>query len=307
MLRFIFKRFLEAIPVLLIVATLTFFLLKRMPGGPFDAEKVTTPEIKRQIEAYYGLNKPAAQQYFDYMKRLIFHGDLGPSYKYFGWSVNELLATSLPVSLELGCYGLAFALTFGLIAGILASLKKNTAGDYIPMSIATFGICIPSFVTGPLLILVFGILLGWYNTSGWFFPRDRVLPAITLGLYYMAYISRLARGGMLEILNQDFIRTARAKGASEWRVIWKHSLRGGLLSVVSFLGPAISGLVTGSLVVETIFGIPGAARFFVMAAFNRDGPMLMGTTLVYAVLIIVMNLLVDIAQVWLNPRLRFEE
>jgi oligopeptide transport system permease protein len=307
MLRFIFKRFLEAIPVLFIVATLTFFLLKMMPGGPFDTEKAVAPEIKQQIEAYYGLNKPVWRQYVDYMDRLVLHGDLGPSYKYFGWSVNELLASSLPVSLELGCYGLTFALTFGLVAGVIASLRKNTAGDYIPMSFATLGICVPSFVTGPLLILVFAILLGWYNSSGWYFPRDRVLPAITLGLYYMAYIARLTRGGMLEILSQDFIRTARAKGASEWRVVWKHSLRGGLLSVVSFLGPAISGIVTGSLAVETIFQIPGAARFFVMAAFNRDGPMLMGTTMVYAVLIIVMNLLVDIAQVWLNPRLRFEE
>ncbi|HWC58749.1 MAG TPA: ABC transporter permease subunit [Verrucomicrobiae bacterium] len=306
MLRFIFKRILEAIPVLLIVATITFFLLKFMPGGPFDTEKVTTPEIKAQIEAYYGLNKPVLQQYFDYMGRLIFHGDLGPSYKYFGWSVNELLAGSLPTSIELGIEGLFFALFFGLIAGIIASLRKNTAGDYVPMSVATLGICIPSFVTGPLLILIFGIKLGWFNTSGWFFPRDRILPAMTLGLYYMAYISRLTRGGMLEILNQDFIRTARAKGASEWRVIYKHSLRGGLLSVVSFLGPAISGLVTGSLVVETIFDVPGAARFFVLAAFNRDGPMLMGTTLVYAVLVIVMNLVADIMAVWMNPRLRFE-
>src|SRR6185437_329739 len=159
MLRFIFKRVLEAIPVLLIVATLTFVLLKIMPGGPFDTEKVTTPEIKKQIESYYGLDKPVWKQYVDYMDRLIFHGDLGPSYKYFGWSVNELLAGSLPISLELGCYGLAFALVFGLIAGIIASLRKNTAGDYVPMSIATLGICIPSFVTGPLLILIFGIWL----------------------------------------------------------------------------------------------------------------------------------------------------
>lgn len=307
MLRFIFKRFLQAIPVLFIVATATFFLLKQMPGGPFDTEKAMPPEAKKQIEAFYGLDKPVGVQYVNYLKNLILHGDLGPSQKYIGWSVNELLASSLPVSLELGCYGLAFALVFGLIAGIVASLKKNTAGDYVPMSLATLGICVPSFVTGPLLILLFAIKVGWFNSSGWNFPRDRVLPAITLGLYYMAYIARLGRGGMLEILNQDFIRTARAKGASQWRVVWKHSLRGGLLSVVSFLGPAVSGIITGSLVVETIFQIPGAARFFVMAAFNRDGPMLMGTTLVFAVLIIVMNLLVDIVQVWLNPRLRFEE
>jgi oligopeptide transport system permease protein len=306
MLRFIFKRFLEAIPVLLIVATLTFFLLKIMPGGPFDTEKVTTPEVKQQIEAYYGLNKPMWRQYVDYMERLVFHGDLGPSYKYFGWSVNELLASSLPVSFELGLEGLFFALFFGLLAGILASLRKNTLGDYIPMSIATIGVCIPSFVTGPLLILFFALGLGWFNTSGWFFPRDRILPAMTLGLYYMAYISRLTRGGMLEILSQDFIRTARAKGASEWRVVWRHSLRGGLLSVVSFLGPAVSGIVTGSLVVETIFQVPGAARFFVNAATNRDGPMLMGTTLVYAALVVAMNLLSDIIAVWANPKLRFE-
>ncbi len=306
MLRFILKRFLEAIPVLFIVATITFFLLHRMPGGPFDTERPMTPEAKKAIEAYYWLDRPVWQQYVHYMERLVFHGDLGMDQKYFGWSVNELLASSLPVSLELGLEGLCFALIFGLIAGITASLRKNTYGDYIPMSIATFGICIPSFVTGPLLILVFALGLGWFNASGWFFPRDRVLPAMTLGLYYMAYISRLARGGMLEILNQDFIRTARAKGASEWRVVRKHSLRGGLLSVVSFLGPAVSGIVTGSLVVETIFQIPGAARFFVNAASNRDGPMLMGTTLVYAALVIVMNLIADIVAVWMNPKLRFE-
>jgi oligopeptide transport system permease protein len=306
MLRFIFKRFLEAIPVLFIVATATFFLLHRMRGGPFDTERPMTPEVKKAIYAAYWLDKPEWQQYLHYMDRLILHGDLGMSQKYFGWSVNELLAGSLPVSIELGLEGLFFALFFGLIAGILASLRKNTLGDYIPMSIATFGICVPSFVTGPLLILFFAIGLGWFNSSGWFFPRDRILPAMTLGLYYMAYISRLARGGMLEILNQDFIRTARAKGASEWRVVWRHSLRGGLLSVVAFLGPAVSGIVTGSLVVETIFQVPGAARFFVNAASNRDGPMLMGTTLVYAALVIAMNLVADIVAVWLNPRLRFD-
>ena len=305
MFRFIAKRIFETIPVLLIVATLTFFMMKKAPGGPFDTEKATTPEIKAQLEAQYGLNKPVFQQYLDYMGQLM-RGDLGPSFKYAGWSVTELLAGAFPVSLELGCYALAFAMTFGLIAGIIASLKKNTAGDYIPMALATLGICLPTFVTGPLLILVFGTLLHWFNTSGWDFPSDRVLPAITLGLYYTAYVSRLTRAGMLEILNQDFIRTARSKGASEWRVVWRHSLRGGLLSVVSFIGPAISGLVTGSLVVETIFQIPGLGRFFVMAGFNRDYTMVMGTVLFYAVLIVVMNLLVDIVQVWMNPKLRFE-
>jgi oligopeptide transport system permease protein len=305
MLRFIAKRFLETIPVLLIVATLTFFMMKMAPGGPFDTEKATTPEIKAQLEAQYGLNKSVFGQYLDYMGQLL-RGDLGPSFKYAGWSVTELMWGAFPVSLELGCYALAIALTFGMIAGIIASLRKNTASDYLPMTFATMGICLPTFVTGPLLILVFGILLGWFNTSGWDFASDRILPAITLGLYYTAYVARLSRAGMLEVFNQDYIRTARAKGASEWRVVWRHSLRGGLLSVVSFIGPAIAGLVTGSLVVETIFQIPGLGRFFVMAGFNRDYTMVMGTVLFYAVLIIVMNLLVDIVQVWLNPKLRFE-
>lgn len=305
MLRFIGRRFVEMIPVLFIIITATFFMMKLAPGGPLDSEKSTTPEIRKKLEEHYGLNKPVWRQYLDYLGNLA-RGDLGPSFKYAGWSVNELIADAFPVSLELGCYGLAFALTAGFIAGIIASLKPNSPSDYIPMSIATLGICLPTFITGPLLVLVFGILLGWYNTSGWFFPTDRVLPGITLGLYYMAYIARLTRGGMLEILNQDFIRTARAKGASETRVILRHSLRGGLLSVVSFLGPAITGLVTGSLVVEQIFQIPGLGRFFVMAGFNRDYTMVMGTVLFYAFLILVMNLVVDILQVWLNPKLRFD-
>ena len=305
MLRFIARRLLEMIPVLFIIVTVTFFMMKAAPGGPFDKEKATTPEIRQRIEEYYGLNLPLWRQYLDYLGRAI-RGDLGPSFRYSGWSVNELIADAFPVSLELGCYALAFALTVGLVAGVIASLRKNSATDYVPMSLATLGICLPTFVTGPLLILVFALVLGWYNTSGWFFASDRVLPAITLGLYYTAYISRLSRAGMLEVLSQDFIRTARAKGASEWRVVMKHSLRGGLLPVVSFLGPAISGLLTGSLVVETIFQIPGLGRFFVMAGFNRDYTMVMGTVLFYAALIIAMNLLVDIAQVWLNPKLRFE-
>ena len=305
MLRFIAKRILETIPVLFIVATITFFLMKAAPGGPFDTEKATTPQIKAELEAQYGLNKSLFQQYLDYMGQLL-HGDLGPSFKYAGWTVSELLADAFPVSLELGCYALAFALTLGLIAGVIASLRPNSLTDYVPMGLATLGICLPTFVTGPLLILIFGIGLHWYNTSGWDFPSDRVLPSVTLGLYYTAYISRLTRGGMLEILNQDFIRTARAKGASQWRVVWKHSLRGGLLPVVSFLGPATSGLITGSLVVETIFQIPGLGRFFVLAGFNRDYTMVMGTVLFYAVLIILLNLVVDIVQVWLNPKLRFD-
>ena len=305
MLRFIGKRFLEMIPVLFVIATLTFFMVRLAPGGPFTTEKSIPPEIQKKLEAFYGLNKPLYQQYLDYMGNLL-KGDLGPSFKYATWSVNELIWSAFPVSLELGCYGLAIALILGLGVGIIASLRQNSAADHISMSLAMLGICVPTFVIGPLLILIFGLALGWVNASGWDSPRDRILPSITLGFFYAAYIARLARGGMLEILNQEFIRTARAKGASPKRVILKHALKGGLLPVVAFLGPAVADIITGSFVVETIFQVPGLGRFFVTAAFNRDYTMVLGTVLFYAVLIILLNLVVDIVQVWLNPRLRFE-
>jgi oligopeptide transport system permease protein len=206
----------------------------------------------------------------------------------------------------LGLLSLAVALVFGLPLGVIAAVKRNTFFDYICSSIAMMGICIPTFVLGPLLVLVFAIYLGWFNASGWYLPVDRVLPAATLGLVYAAYIARLTRGGMLEVLHQDYIRTARAKGASEFRVIFRHALRGGLLPVVSFLGPAIAGILTGSFVIETIFQIPGLGREFVNSAFNRDYTLVLGTVILYAGLIITLNLLVDIAQVWLNPKLKFE-
>lgn len=305
MLRFVARRFFETIPVLFVIVTVTFFMLRLAPGGPFDSEKKVSPEVKKNLERHYGLDKPLFQQYVIQLKNLL-HGDLGPSFKYPKHTVNELIADAFPVSLELGCYGLVIALSFGLLAGVLASLRPNSALDYTSMSLAMIGICIPTFVLGPLLISAFSLNLRWFNSSGWFFPRDKVLPAVTLGFYYLAYVARLTRGGMLEILNQDFIRTARAKGASPSRIVFKHALRGGILPTVSFLGPAVAGLLTGSFVVETIFQIPGLGRFFVMAAFNRDYTMVLGTVLFYALLIIVLNLVVDIVLVWMNPKLRFE-
>lgn len=305
MLRFIFRRLLQSIPVLLIIATGTFFMIHRAPGGPFSKEKAVTPEIERALNAHYGLDKPVFRQYLDYMGRL-FHGDLGPSFKYPNRSVNELIADTFPVSLELGALGLAVALLIGVTAGVIASIRKNSILDYGAMSLAMIGICLPTFVLGPLLVLLLAMKLEWFNASGWDFARDRVLPALTLGFYYAAYVARLTRGGMLEILSQDFIRTARSKGAGTTRVITRHALRGGLLPVVSFLGPAAAGIITGSFVVETIFNIPGLGRFFVTSAFNRDYTTVTGTVLFYAVLILGFNLLVDIIQVWLNPRLKFE-
>lgn len=293
----------EGVPVLWAIVTITFFLIRFAPGSPFDRDKEASPEIQERIEAHYNLNAPLIEQYMDYMGNLV-RGDLGPSYKNVSYSVNELIGSSFPVSLELGFYALCVALTVGLTAGILASLKPNTVQDYVPMSLSMVGICIPNFVLGPVLLLVFGLQLGWFPVSGWEEPLDKVLPSITLGAMYAAYVARLTRGGMLEILTNDFIRAARAKGLSETRVVLRHALRGGVTPVVTFLGPAIAGLMSGSFVVETIFQIPGLGKFFVDAAFNRDYTMILGTVLFYATLILILNMIADMVLVWLDPRLR---
>jgi oligopeptide transport system permease protein len=305
MLRLVARRVLETIPVLFLVATITFFMMKAVPGGPLDTEKNIPVEIKRQIEAFYGLDLPVWKQYANYMVNLL-QGDLGPSFKHANRSVNELIAAALPVSLELGGLALAFALAFGITLGILAAVRQNTWLDYLASSSAMVGICMPTFVMGPLLVLVFALYLGQFNASGWDFARDRVLPALTLGLVYAGYIARLTRGGMLEVLNQDFIRTARAKGASEARVVFHHAVRGGLLPVVSFLGPAVAGILTGSFVIETIFNIPGLGKHFVTSVFNRDATLTIGTALFYAALIVLLNLIADVVQAWLNPKQRIE-
>ncbi len=305
MLRFVLRRLLEMIPVLWVIVTATFFMIRFVPGGPFTAEKAVTPEVLRNLEAHYGLDKPLHRQYLDYLGNLL-QGDLGPSFKYANRTVNEIIADKLPTSLELGLLALAVALTVGLTLGVLAAIRRNTWLDYLCSSVAMTGISVPTFVLGPLLVLFFAIYLGWFNASGWYGPADRVLPAATLGCVYAAYVARLTRGGMLEVLGQDFIRTARAKGASETRVVFRHALRGGLLPVVSFLGPAIAGILTGSFVIETIFQIPGLGREFVNSAFNRDYTLVLGTVILYATLIIVLNLVVDVVQVWLNPKLKFE-
>jgi len=246
------------------------------------------------------------QQFTSYLGDLL-SGELGPSFRYPGRSVNELIAAGLPASAELGLYALLVAIIIGTFAGIIASLRPNTALDYVPMSTAMIGICMPSFLLGPILVLIFGIWLEWVPVSGWGdLPGDKILPAITMGSGYAAYIARLSRGGMLEVLSQDYIRTARAKGLPEKVVVLKHALRGGIIPVITYLGPAFAGLLSGSFVVETIFQIPGLGRFFVQAAFNRDYTMIMGSTIFFAVLIILFNLLSDIVAVWINPRLRHQ-
>ena len=305
MLRFITSRFLQSLLALFVVITATFFMIRFVPGGPFTAEKAVTPEILRNLEAHYGLDKPLWRQYLDYLGRLT-HGDLGPSFKYPNRTVNEIIADKVPVSAELGGIALGFALLLGITLGTLAAIRRNTWVDYTASTFGMVGISIPTFVVGPLLVLFFAIYLGWFNASGWYGPLDRVLPALVLGLAYAAPISRLTRGGMLEVLNQDFIRTARAKGASEFRVVTRHALRGGLLPVVSYLGPAVAGILTGSFVVETIFQIPGIGREFINSVANRDFTLIIGTVVLYATLIMALNLIVDIVQAWMNPKVRLE-
>ena len=305
MLRFITSRFLQSLLALFLVITATFFMIRFVPGGPFTAEKAITPEILRNLEAHYGLNKPLWQQYLDYLASLA-RGDLGPSFKYPNRTVNEIIADKLPVSAELGAEALAIALVVGITLGTFAAVRRNTWIDYAASTVGMMGISIPTFVVGPLLVLGLAIHAGWFNASGWYAPNDRILPALVLGFAYAAPISRLTRGGMLEVLHQDFIRTARAKGASELRIITHHALRGGLLPVVAYLGPATAGILTGSFVIETIFQIPGIGREFINSAFNRDYTLVLGTVILYAALIMALNLIVDVVQAWMNPKVRLE-
>jgi oligopeptide transport system permease protein len=306
MWRFIGWRLAQAIPVILAVITITFFLVRLAPGGPFSSEKAVSPQVQAALEAQYNLDQSMPQQYLSYLADLA-RGDFGPSFKFPGRSVNELIFSGLPVTAELGFYAMLVAVFIGGLAGVIASLKPNTMQDYAPMGLAMVGICMPSFLLGPLLVLVFGIwfdvlpVSGWGNSSG-----DKILPSITLGAMYAGYIARLSRSGMLEVMSQDYLRTARAKGLPEYLVITKHALRGGLLPVITYLGPAFAGLLSGSFVVETVFQIPGLGRFYVQAAFNRDYTMILGTTTFLAALIVFFNLLSDVLAAWLNPRLRYQ-
>ena len=307
MKRFILGRLLQAIPVLLAVISLTFLLIHAAPGGPFDDEKSVAPAVLQALEAQYQLDQPLWQQYIHYLKDLS-QGDLGPSFKYPGRSVNELIAAGLPASAELGLYALLVALLIGGFAGATAGLYANKGIDIVLMSTIMLGICLPSFLLGPLLVLFFGLQLEWLPVAGWGdIPGDKILPSITLGAAYAAYIARLLRAGMLDVLSQNYIRTAYAKGLPRWRIVTQHALRAAIIPVVAFLGPAFAGLLTGSFVVESIFQIPGLGRSYIGAAFNRDYTLILGLTIFYATLIILFNLIADIIMAWLNPQLRYSE
>ncbi|SMF38759.1 oligopeptide transport system permease protein [Alteromonadaceae bacterium Bs31] len=304
MLRYTLIRLLAAIPVLFFVVLITFTLVHTAPGGPFDDERKASPEVLEGLNRHYNLDAPIQKQFVDYVANLI-QGDFGPSFKYPNRSVSELISTGMSTTLELGIYALLFAMCLGALTGIAAGLKPNSLQDYMPMSIAMIGICLPSFVMGPLLVLLFGIYLEWLPVAGWgLSPGDKLLPSITLGAAYAAYIARLTRNGMLDVMSQDYIRTAKAKGLPQYRVVIFHALRGALAPVISFAGPAAAGLLSGSFVVETIYQIPGLGRFYLQAAFNRDYTMILGTTIFFAVLIIFFNILADILLAWVNPKLR---
>ena len=304
MARYLAGRLAGVPPVLLVIVTVSFFVMRVAPGGPFDLERTLPPEVRANVEARYHLDEPLARQYVRYLGDVL-RGDLGPSFRYPDRTVTELIGLGVPVSLTLGVCALLFALVLGGAAGILAALRHNRLVDYLTMSLALGGVSVPNFVLGPLLMFVFALWLGWLPVAGWGSWRHLVLPTVTLGVLYTAYVARLSRAGMLEVLFQDFVRTARAKGLRESVVVLRHALPGAVLPVVSYLGPAAAGALTGSVVVETIFGIPGIGRYFVQSALNRDYTMVLGTVIVFSSLLVVFNLIVDLLYAWLDPRVSY--
>jgi oligopeptide transport system permease protein len=289
------------IPLIFGILFFSFLFMRSAPGGPFDGERTLPPQIEANLQAKYHLDEPVGKQFLRYLGGLV-QGDMGPSFKYQARTVNEIIAQSLPVSLALGATALAIALLVGIPAGVFGALHHNRTPDYLTMSVSLLGICVPNFVLGPLLIIVFSFALGWFPAGGWGSLNQLILPAITLGAIRASYVARLARAGMLEVIHQDFIRTARAKGLRERIVVGKHALRVAILPVVTYLGPATASILVGSIVVERIFNIPGLGSFFVNSALNRDYTMAMGTVLLYSGLLITLNLLVDLMYAVIDPR-----
>ena len=313
MFRFIGRRLLVAIPTLFLVVTVAFFMMRAAPGSPFDMDRKLSPEIERNVMAKYGMDKPLHEQYFNYL-RDVTRGDFGPSLKYRDKTVLDILAENYRVSLWLGLSAITAASIIGVFLGVIAALRQNRSIDYATMGIAILGVCIPTFVTAPLLVLAFGSILGWLPLAGWSwskvagieFPswKNMVLPVTVLALPQIAIISRLVRAGMIEVLRSNYVRTARAKGLPESLIVRKHALRAAILPLVSYLGPACAGLLTGSLVVERIFNLPGLGKFFVISALQRDYTVVMGMVIFYAALILILNMIADLMYAALDPRVR---
>jgi oligopeptide transport system permease protein len=305
MLRYFLTRLAGAVPTLFIIVTLAFFLIRAAPGGPFDQEQALPPEIMANLQSAYGLDRPIWIQYGRYLEGLA-HGDFGPSFKYKDFSVTELIGQGLPVTLELGAIAMTLAMALGVPIGTFAALHHNGAADYATMALAVAGVAVPSFVVLPFLGLLFGIHLHWLPVAGWEpgSVRDLVLPVAALTLPPLSVIARLARAEMLEVLRSHFIRTAVAKGLPLHTIVVRHALRPALLPVASYLGPAVASIMTGSLIVESIAGLPGIGRYMVQGALNRDYTLVMGMVIIYSALLIVMGLLVDLLYAWLDPRVR---
>jgi len=300
-------RLLGLVPTLLVLITIAFFLIRMAPGGPFDGEKILPAEIRANLDANYHLDEPLVQQYFRYLGQIL-TGDFGPSFQYKDWTVNELIAQGFPVSATLGGLAMLAAFILGTLIGTVAALRQNSATDYSIMGVAMLGISIPNFVIAPLLILVLAVYAGWLPAGGWDWSWQRmVLPVITLALPVVAYIARLTRGSMIEVLHSNYIRTARAKGLPESLVIRRHAFKPAILPVISYMGPATAALITGSVVIERIYSIPGLGSYFVQGALNRDYTLVMGVVIFYGVVIVVLNFIVDLLYAWLNPRIRYDE
>lgn len=304
MLKLLLSRFLQGLLTLLVLVSLTFFLVRAMPGSPYTEEKAIPEHILAEKKKSMGLDKPVPVQYLMYFSNLILRQDLGPMIKKEGVGVSEIISESFPVSLVLGLASMGIALMVGIPAGVIAAVKRNTPADFSCLTFAMIGICLPSFVIGPLLQVSAGLKLQSINVAGWGSPTDWILPAVTLGFINAAYLARLSRGGMLDVLNQDYIRTAKAKGVPGARIIIRHALRGGLIPAVAFIGPAFAAMISGSFVIETIFQIPGMGQHFVNAATDKEYFLIQGLVLFYGFLIVAANLLADLAQIALNPRMR---
>lgn len=306
MLKFIAKRIFEAIPTMLVLITISFFLMRYAPGNPFSSERPLPPEVMANINAKYGLDKPVSEQYLTYLTNIV-QGDFGPSFKYKDYTVNELIASALPVSVKIGLAAFVFTVIMGVTVGTIAALKQNTWIDYTIMSTAMLGVVMPSFVLAPVLIYIFAIQFSLFPAGGW---QDggfeyMALPVLGMSLLYVATFARITRGSMIETLNSNFIRTARAKGLSYRYIVVKHALKPALLPVVSYMGPAFVGIITGSVVIETIFGLPGIGKLFVNAAFNRDYSLVMGVTILIGFLFILFNAIVDILLAYIDPKIRY--
>jgi len=305
MLRYVVRQLLWMIPVLFFISVITFALAHAVPGGPFDREKALPPEIIANLEAYYGLDQPPWKQYLDWASGIFMRFDFGPVYSSRSRRVNDIFADHLPVSAQLGVFALLIAIGLGVPLGILAALKQNTFWDYLGMGVAIFGVSVPNIVLGPLLILIFALTLDWFPVAGWGTPAKMIMPAFALGTGSAAIIARLTRASMLQVIREDYIRTARAKGLSERVVMVRHALKNAFIPVATILGPMFAALVTGTFVVEQIFAIPGMGKFFITSVTNRDYPVVMGTILLYAVFLVLSNLAVDITYAFLDPRIRY--